>query len=338
MKLRFVCIFCISGLLVFWLSCGAREKPGTVVVYAAQDQLYSEPIFRSFEQHTGIHVKPVYDTEAVKSVGLVTRLINERNNPQCDVFWNNEIARTILLKKMGILERFMSNKTAEVTSKYSDSDGYWVGFAGRLRVIVYNTELLSETEAPHSVYDFTKPEWKGKLVIAYPLFGTTEVHLAALKLIMGEGADDFFRQLIETDVAYLDGNALVVSLVAQGEYVAGFTDTDDAYSAQLQGKPVGMIFPDQDGMGAMLIPNTAAMVKGCPHPKEARELIEFLTSEKVQIMLAKSSSVQIPLLPEPRFEKSVFKDKDIEVMDIDYEKVAEVMKENRDFLKELFVR
>src|SRR6476661_7022367 len=43
---------------------------------------------------TGIIVRPVYDNEAAKTVGLVNRLIAEKNNPQCDVFWNNEELRT----------------------------------------------------------------------------------------------------------------------------------------------------------------------------------------------------------------------------------------------------
>ena len=35
-------------------------------------------------------VRAVYDSEAVKTVGLVNRLIAEKANPQCDLFWNNE--------------------------------------------------------------------------------------------------------------------------------------------------------------------------------------------------------------------------------------------------------
>ncbi len=48
----------------------------------------------AFEKETGIKVKAVYDSEAVKTVGLANRLLAERSHPQCDVFWGNEEMRT----------------------------------------------------------------------------------------------------------------------------------------------------------------------------------------------------------------------------------------------------
>lgn len=61
-----------------------------VVIYAAQDQIYAEPILHEFEKETGLKVKAVYDSEAVKTTGLANRLLAERSHPQCDVFWGNE--------------------------------------------------------------------------------------------------------------------------------------------------------------------------------------------------------------------------------------------------------
>ena len=74
-----------------------------VTVYAAQDQVYAEPILREFEKETGIKVKAVYDSEAVKTVGLANRLLAERSHPQCDVFWGNEEMRTRQLAAQGVV-------------------------------------------------------------------------------------------------------------------------------------------------------------------------------------------------------------------------------------------
>ena len=68
--------------------CG-KNSSSVVVIYTSQDEVYAEPILHQFEQETGIQVEKVYDSEAVKTVGLVNRLLAERDNPQCDVFWNN---------------------------------------------------------------------------------------------------------------------------------------------------------------------------------------------------------------------------------------------------------
>src|SRR6185503_12182774 len=85
------------GLLVvvFVFLIPARSHPPmSIVVYGAQDQFHAEPILQQFERETGIKVKAVYDSEAVKTVGLANRLLAERSHPQCDVFWGNEEMRT----------------------------------------------------------------------------------------------------------------------------------------------------------------------------------------------------------------------------------------------------
>ena len=61
---------------------GLRSKSLQVIAYCAQDQVYAEPIFRAFEKETGIKVRAVYDSEAVKTVGLANRLLAERPHPQ----------------------------------------------------------------------------------------------------------------------------------------------------------------------------------------------------------------------------------------------------------------
>ena len=58
----------------------------TVIAYCAQDQVYAEPIFSDFKKETAIKVRAIYDSEAVKTVGIANRLLAERNHPQCDVF------------------------------------------------------------------------------------------------------------------------------------------------------------------------------------------------------------------------------------------------------------
>ena len=57
-------------------------QQNTVVVYCAQDQVFAEPIFKEFTEQTHIKVRPAFDSEAVKTVGLANRLLAERTHPQ----------------------------------------------------------------------------------------------------------------------------------------------------------------------------------------------------------------------------------------------------------------
>ena len=84
--------------LLLLVSCSKPQEQSTVVVYTALDQIFFRIVLKRLEEETGIEVKPIYDTETTKTVGLVNRILAGRDNPQCDVFWNNEIVRMVMLK------------------------------------------------------------------------------------------------------------------------------------------------------------------------------------------------------------------------------------------------
>ncbi|MCH7533419.1 MAG: hypothetical protein IIB36_16915 [Gemmatimonadetes bacterium] len=54
-------------------SCG--DAALEVVPYTSVDQVFSEPIFRSFEEESGIRVRAVFDTEETKSTGVLNRIM-----------------------------------------------------------------------------------------------------------------------------------------------------------------------------------------------------------------------------------------------------------------------
>ena len=140
-------IFLIAAAMVLLLVPQLFAKQDReVVVYTALDQIFSEPILKEFESKHHIKVKAVYDIEAVKTTGLVNRLIAEKSNPRCDVFWNNEIMRTIALKRKEVLTPYISPSSTDIPKQFKDKDGYWAGFAARARVLVVNTELVKQKD------------------------------------------------------------------------------------------------------------------------------------------------------------------------------------------------
>jgi len=312
-----------------------------VIVYTALDQLYSEPILRQFEKETGIAVRTRFDTEASKTTGLFNRLVAEARRSRCDVFWNNEVLRTVQLKKRGLLQPYAAPNARDIPAAFKDPDGYWTGFAARARVLVYNTDALTSATAPRSIFDLARPAWKGRTAIAYPLFGTTASHAAALFAHLGPArAQAYFRSLRDNGVQILDGNALVCRSVARGELAAGLTDTDDAYSERLDGGHVAFLLPDQapGEIGALLIPNTLALVRDCPNPEAGRRLINYLLEAKVENALAVGRSAQIPVRPSGVASKTGIRIEDVRLMPFDYEKAAEQMEASGRFLQELFAR
>ena len=55
-----------------------------------------------------------------------------------------------------------------------------------------------------------------------------------------------------------------------GAILAGFTDTDDVNVGIQAGMPIKPVFPDKEGIGTLLIPNSVALIQNSPHPVEAK--------------------------------------------------------------------
>ncbi len=280
---------------------GAQDgKPAPrVTVYVSLDREHSEKVLSQFERETGIEVKAIYDTEANKTVGLVRKLIQEKSDPQADVYWNNELATTIKLKMSGVLAPYRSPSAASIPAAFKDAEGYWTGFAARARILIVNTDLVPKADRPTSMWDLTKPKWRGKTCMARPETGTTAAHAAALFVNDEPEARRYFDLLVKNDVTWVTGNSHVMREVSAGRFAFGWTDTDDFRVAQEQRQPVDAVFPDAgaDDVGVMYIPNSLVLIKGAPHPAAGRALIDWLLRPEIEERLAHSATAQIPVRP-----------------------------------------
>lgn len=288
-----------SWMFVLWFAI-TSVRAGEVVVYTALDREFSEPIFKQFTAKSGIEVRPVFDSESVKTVGLVNRLLAEKARPRCDVFWNNEIIRSVQLAEEGLVEPYTSPAAADIPAALKDPGGMWTGFGARARVLMVNTKLLpNKADWPRSTAELADAKWKGRCVVARPLFGTTNTHLAAHWAAVGPEKAQAFWSAAGANAILVSGNKQAANAVARGEAAWCLTDTDDAYVAQLEGSPVAMIYPEEElgGPGVMLIPNTAVLIKGAPNAENAKKLIDYIVSAEVEKTLSESSSAQIPVRP-----------------------------------------
>jgi iron(III) transport system substrate-binding protein len=286
---------CIAAVLVglYFLVWRSGREP--LVVYCAHDAVYSEEVLREFERKTGIPVSIRFDTEATKSLGLVKLLVQEKERPRCDVFWNNELLGTMDLQSEGVLEPYKGSGFARIPAQYKDPDGHWAGFGARLRVYIVNTDKLEATE--EAVAKALEGDLS-RVAMAKPLYGTTLTHYSVLCDLRGiEKLKAWHADWRERGVQELLGNAKVKDSVAQGVCDVGLTDTDDYFVAQDEGRPVAMLpFRTEDGR-VICIPNTVSIIKGTRKPEEAKALVDFLLSEECEVALSKSKARQIPLGP-----------------------------------------
>ncbi len=328
-------VFVLAGAIILailamtgrWDRVSVKAPPlRKVVLYTSVDDPISRVIADRFRQEFGILVEMVGDTEATKTTGLVQRLAGEKDHPRADVWWSSEPLGTVLLARQGVLAPMTSppldaEKGTPWPAEYKAADGSWHAFALRARVIAYNSRWVKVVNAPRTLRELTGPDWKGKVGMARPQFGTTRTHMAALVAMHG---GDEVRKWLEAMKAnglkLYDGNASVARGVGFGELDVGLVDSDDVWEAKRNVWPVAMNYEanesrvangsqseetpggamsrgEMSSLGPMLIPNTAGIVKDCPHPAEARLLAEFLLSEKVEDLLADMDQRTVPIRP-----------------------------------------
>lgn len=343
----------ILGLLALFLaSCG--QEPD-LVVRISLDQPFSEGLVKEFENETGLKVRAQYDIEQSKTVGHVRAIIEEaKNRPRTDVFWNNEVAQTIRLAELGLLESYDSPSAADIPEAFRDPARQWTGFAARARVLIVNTDLVPEGEGPKGTMDLFDPKWNGKAAIARPLTGTTLTHATALYQVMGEEwATQFFQDVVSGNessaLSLPESNGQAMRQVGAGELAWAWTDTDDYHVAEEKGLPVRRVYPDQEAgpgvleaegepLGTLLIPNSIMLLKDAPHAENGKRFIDWVLRREIEQKLAESRSAQIPVrddVPRPAY---VGKIGDFRVMKVDYAALGGSIGQRTEELSKTFLR
>lgn len=347
---RLSCRWLVACALAFPGAAGCSRPEPRVVLYCAQDRDFAVPCLDEFHHRTGIQVAPKYDTEANKSVSLYEELRHEKDRPRCDVFWNNEILSTIRLVRQGMLEPYASPSAGPYPASARAADHTWHAFARRARVLIVNTELVPKGERPRSLLDLTDARWRGRVVMAKPQFGTSATQAACLFDVLGaERARKYYRDLRANDVQIAPGNKDVAEWVGNGRtprgrpVAVGVTDTDDAWAEVAAKRPVAIVFPDRDAagrMGTLFIPNTVAILKGCPNPDGARRLVDYLLSVEIEAKLAESDSHQMPLNPEVKvtLPPEIAGGRTAKAMAVDFAAAAARWDEVQAFLRQEFAR
>ncbi len=312
-----------SGLVGATAFAGrSRRAADEVVLYSSVDSEFLGPVVAAYEKSAGVHVRVVGDTEATKTTGLVQRLLAERRNPRCDVWWSSEALGTAELAQGSVFDEYDSPAAKDWPARYRDPARRWYALALRARVIVYNRDRVTGADVPVTLADLLHERFKGRVGMARPRFGTTRTHMAAICAQLGEPAlRELLTRLKANGVRLYDGNSSVVRSCASGEIHAGLTDTDDVYAGKRNAWPLEMSFgappqtpanaparPEPAGadallaqlraLGTLTIPNTVALVRKAPNQAAGKALIDHIVGGAVERALARSESRNTPVRPE----------------------------------------
>jgi iron(III) transport system substrate-binding protein len=186
-----------------------------------------------------------------------------------------------------------------VDERFRDDAGRWVGTSGRARVLVYNTDELSEAEVPDSVFDLTDPKWKGKIGLP-PTNASFQAFVTAMRLDAGEErTKQWLEELKANDPKFYEKNTPVVEATASGEIELGLVNHYYLYlvKAEQPDAPIENKYLPGDDPGALVSVAGAGILDGAEHADAAERFVEFLLADEQQRFYTdEAEEAEIPLV------------------------------------------
>ncbi len=274
---------------------GAGSGPDqSLVLYSGRSESLVAPIIEQFQAETGIQVQVRYGSTA----GLAATLLEEGQNSPADLFWAQDPGGLGVVAGAGLLRQLPADLLSRVPDRYQSAQGDWVGVAGRVRVVVYNTTALSPADLPDDLAGFTDPVWKGRLGWA-PTNGSLQVMVTGMRKIWGESATRAWLQaFVENEPQVYENNTSVVQAVANGEVDAGLVNHYYLFrflQEEGQSFPARNYFLPGGGPGSLVMVAGVGMLRTAGNEDQAERFIRFLLSEDAQMYFA-AETFEYPLV------------------------------------------
>jgi iron(III) transport system substrate-binding protein len=308
---------------------------GKVVVFVDAPRYLAGPILKMFTSQSGVTVEATY-REEVEDFDVRLRKAIATN--AADVLWASSPLPAIALERAGNLVPFRPAGSNPIPGMYHERAYRWIGFAGNPRVIVTHDTGTVPERPPAATEDLTEGPWAGKAALARPTGGTAAYHVAALLARLGDRRGrEFFEKVRAQGNRLVADDAEVRRMVGAGEADWGLLDLDRAICAKRLNEPVNITFPDRLGMGAVVVPEVVALLKGTPNPAQARGLIGYAFATETAWAVSQADCALVTFLPvgtlgipKPDWVPTLGS---LNVMTLDNEAVFDAWAANREWLE-----
>jgi thiamine transport system substrate-binding protein len=269
-------------------STGSGETTITLVTHDSFSA--SKSVLRQFTKRTGVTVEvlPSGDAGAAVNQAILTK-----NNPLGDVFFG--VDNTLLSRALeeGIFIPYKSPELANIPKALQLDPKNRVSPVDTGDVCLnFDRKYFTDKKltVPKKLEDLTKPEYKGLLVVENPATSSPGLAflLATVDTFGANGWRDYWERLRANDVKVVDGweqayNTEFSGSAGKGDYplVVSYATSPPAEVVNADPKP------ETPPTGALLDTcfrqiEFVGILKGTAHEKAAKQLVDFMLSERFQ--------------------------------------------------------
>jgi iron(III) transport system substrate-binding protein len=259
---------------------------GTLIVYGSMNEGEALPLWKLFEDESGIKVSYVRSSDAQ----IMARVAIEERARQRS--WDIALTTTVSQLPTAFLAPFDPPQAAGLMPQARDPDRRWYGVYANYNAPAYNTKFVQKADLPKSYEDFAaRREWRGKIAID----GTDNEWLAALFSAYGEERG---RALVKNIVATLDpviadGHLALARSVGSGEFEVALNNfLPLTLNVKMSGAPTDYWLLNP----VTLIFGSVGVNVLAPHPNAARLAANFALSAEAESFMTRKG--RLPTRPD----------------------------------------
>ena len=264
----------------------AAKAEGQVTIYSSTNEQEALPLWKIFEEATGIKVNYVRAADA-QLMGRIA--IEARTNQNAWDMINTPTANQL---PDNVMLAFDPPEAKNVMASARDPNRKWYGVYANYNSPAFNTKLVRKEDLPKTYEEFlTKKDWAGRVAIE----GTDNEWMNAIFAHYGPQKG---RKLLEDiastlKVTVLDGHLAAARAVAAGEYAVALNNyTMLTINQMLSGAPTDFWVMDP----VAVFFGQVALNPKAPHPNAAKLAANFMLSQEAQTFAAKTG--RIPTRPD----------------------------------------
>ncbi len=284
------CIFLV--LLCLMLACGtalAEQPTGSVMLYSSMQENQLMAIRDAFmAKYPGIQMDYYY----AGTGNVITKIATERQAGQvaADVIWVGDPSDYISFKKQGILAQYASPEAEAIDAAFIDPERYYTGARIVVVGISYNTNLVTEEEAPKNWDDLKDPKWFNQIILTDPgASGTSKYAFGGMIANPAYGID-YFAALKANGAELESGTTATHNKIAAGAYKVGICLDYVTNNLASEGATIAFTYPEKD---IVFISSPIGLVSNSANQDNGKLLYDFILSAECQRVLVENNLTSV---------------------------------------------
>lgn len=278
----------------------------TLVIYSGRSKKLIGPLIKQARKDLNLDIKVRYG----KTAQLALALLEEGKNSPADLFFAQDAGALGAVARRRRTLPISLRQLRKVPGRFRSPRGHWVGISGRARTIDYNTKLVKKSQLPKSIWELTKPKWRGKVGWA-PTNGSFQSFITGMRVMYGEKKTlKWLKAMKANGTKKYPKNTPIVKALGRGEihlglvnhyYLARFKKTNPKF-------PVAHHYTRRDA-GAMINVAGVAVMRSTDQRRDAERFIRYLLSRKSQRYFS-SKTKEYPLrkgIPSPKGQVPLYR-------------------------------